>query len=51
MNTAARRTASLASFVLASLFTLSIMFGIDHLATSDAAAATGTLAAAQADRA
>ncbi len=40
----------IASFALASFFTLCVMFGIDHLATSDIAPA-GTLAAAQAARA
>lgn len=47
MNTTHHR---IASFALASLFTLSVMFGIDHLATSDASPAA-TMAAAQAARA
>lgn len=42
-------THRIASFALASLLTLTVMFGIDHLATSDVPAAT--LAAAQASRA
>lgn len=46
MNTTHR----LASFALASLLTLSVMFGIDHLATSDVQGA-GTVAAASAPRA
>jgi hypothetical protein len=46
MNTTTHR---LASFALASLLTLSVMFGIDHLATSEAPAAM--VAAVQASRA
>jgi len=45
-----KTTHRIASFALASLFTLSVLFGIDHLATSDAGA-SAALAAAQAARA